>query len=463
MTSTSTLATPTGDTRATALRGLCGGAIHLPGDPGYDQACRPWNTAHQLRPAAVAVPRTSEDVAEVVRAARAARLRVAPMSTGHLAGAFDTVDLGDVVLVWLTEMTGVEIDSTARVARVRGGTLWQQVVEEAGRHGLAAMHGSSPDVAVAGYTLGGGLSWYARRHGLACSALRAAEIVTADGSIRRVDDACEPRLMWALRGGGGTIGVITELEFDLLPYPQAVAGMLVWDQRRAAEIVPAWLAWTRGLPDEVTSSLRLMNLPPLPDIPAPLRGRRLVIIDGVVLGDDAADVLAPLRALAPELDTWAHTPAAALTRLHMDPEGPTPAVGGDLLLREATADTVAALLDVAGPDRPTPLLAMELRHLGGALGRPGTRPAALAALAGDYAFFCAAIAPTSEAATLGRAAIGEVSQALRPWAEPTRYLNFTEESVGAEAGFSPEVVRQLRQAKQAWDPEQLLVGAHPVR
>ncbi len=198
------------------------------------------------------------------------------------------------------------IDEEARTARVLGGTLWCDVVAAAAEHGLAAMHGSSPDVAVAGYALGGGLSWYARRHGLATNSLVAVELVAADGSLVRATAEDEPELFWALRGGGGNFGVVTALELRLLPIADVCAGMLLWDRERAPEVVPAWTAWTRDLPESVTSSMRVMSFPPMPELPPFLSGRRLVVVDGALLEDDgrAAELLAPLRALAPEMDTF---------------------------------------------------------------------------------------------------------------------------------------------------------------
>ncbi len=290
---------PTG--RVETLRGLCSGGVHLPGDPGYDAARMPWNVAVDQRPAAVAVPHSAEEVAAVVRAAAAAGLRIAPQSTGHNAGPLAQGGLDDVVLVRLSEMTGVTIDPTRLQARVIGGTLWRDVVSAATEHGLAAMHGSSPDVAVAGYLLGGGLSWYGRQHGLATQLLTAVELVTADGELVRADADTRPDLFWAVRGGGGNLGVVTALEFGLLPLTDVYAGMLLWDRERAPEVVRAWAAWTREVPDSVTTAIRVMSLPPLPELPPFLRGRQLVVIDGAVLEPDerAAELLAPLRGLCP--------------------------------------------------------------------------------------------------------------------------------------------------------------------
>ena len=129
----------------------------------------------------------------------------------------------------LSGLSGVSIDRDRRVARVDGGTSWRLVVEAAARHVLAALHGSGPAVAVAGYTLGGGLSWYAREYGLARNQVVAAEIVSADGTMHRVDQDNEPNLFWALRGGGGSFGVVTALEFRLIPLREVYAGVLMWD------------------------------------------------------------------------------------------------------------------------------------------------------------------------------------------------------------------------------------------
>ncbi|MGC3955757.1 MAG: FAD-binding oxidoreductase [Propionicimonas sp.] len=219
----------------------------------------PWAVHVDQRPAAVSVPRNAQEVTDVVRAAATVGLRIAPQSSGHGAGPFLGRDLSDVVLIRLHEFTGVSIDPHRQQARVLGGTLWQEVIEASAEHGLAALHGSSPDVAVAGYTLGGGLSWYGRQHGLAAHHLRAVELVLPDGRLVRADADHDADLFWAVKGGGGNFGIATALEFDLLPIADAYAGMLLWPAERAREVVQCWTEWTRSAPDQVTTSLRLMS------------------------------------------------------------------------------------------------------------------------------------------------------------------------------------------------------------
>ena len=223
--------TVTADDFADALRNAAVGQVFLPGEPGYDAARTPWNLAVQQLPAAVVVPTNATEVANAVRVAAAAGLPVIPQSTGHGAGPLAGRTQG-AVLLRLSDFTGVSVDAEAGVVRVLGATLWQDVVEAAAAHGLAVLHGSSPDVAAAGYLLGGGLSWYARRHGLACNHLVAAEVVLADGSFVRADAEHHSDLFWAIRGGGGSFGVVVALELQALPMADVFAGLMLWDGSR---------------------------------------------------------------------------------------------------------------------------------------------------------------------------------------------------------------------------------------
>lgn len=456
--------TTTPTTPAAALRGLCEGRVHLPGDPGYDAARTPWNLAVDQRPAAVAVPHSAAEVADVVRAAVAAGLRVAPQSTGHGAASLGESDHDDVVIIRLAELTGVTVDPEARTARVLGGTLWQEVVAAAAPHGLTAVHGSAGDVAVAGYALGGGVSFYGRRHGLAANTIRAAEVVTADGSLVRASATEHPDLFWALRGGGGNLGVVVALEIDLLPYADVYAGMLLWPRDRAPEVVRAWAAWTAETPDSVTTSLRVMSFPSLPELPPFLSGRQLVVIDGAVLEDDdrAAELLAPLRALEPEMDTFARIPAAGLTAVHMDPPAPAPAVGDHALLAELPEEAIAAYLTEIGPGSTSSLLFAELRQLGGALGRPADDGGVSSHVDGAFALFCVAMAPFPEAAERGRADALAMCEAMAPWSTGGRLLNFTDHRTDVATGYG-ERWERLRAVCAAVDPDGVFVANHSVR
>ena len=188
----------------------------------------------------------------------------------------------------------------------------------------------------------------------------------ADGTFVRATQTPGSDLLSAARGGGGGFGVVTALEFDLLPVHRVYAGALAWDWTHADRVLKTWSDWCGDAPDSVTSIARLLQAPDEPWVPAEVRARRLVIIDGAVLGDQeaAAQTLARLRALEPEIDTFDHVPAASISRLHLDPEAPTAIYANSVLLSELPERAVEALVAAAGPGSGSELLFVELRQLG---------------------------------------------------------------------------------------------------
>jgi FAD/FMN-containing dehydrogenase len=444
------------------LRRTARARVLEPGDDGYDRARTPWNLAVDQRPLAVALPGDAAAVQEIVRFARARGLRVAAQGTGHGAAALG--DLSDTILLRTHELREVVIDVATPRARVGAGALWQDVVEPATTHGLTALHGSSPDVGVAGYTLGGGIGWLARRHGLAANSLIAIELVTADGELHRVDHHHEPDLFWALRGGGGNFGVVTSLELALLPLERAYAGWLVWPWERAAEVLQRWSEWSRTVPDELTSLGRILQLPPLPQIPEPLRGRDLAVVELAYLGDaeHGEHLLRPLLELGPELSTVATMPAAGLARLHADPEGPTPGVGDGMLLDSLPADAVAALVEVAGPGSGSPFLSLEIRHLGGALARPAPGAGALSHLDGEFALYAVGVPFDGEQAHLLDRHLDTLTRRMAPWGRNRAYLNFAERPNQAAAAFDGDVHDRLQAIRTRVDPGQLFRANQPI-
>jgi FAD/FMN-containing dehydrogenase len=412
----------------------------------------------------VAIPRTAAEVTTVVRMAAECGLRVAPQSTGHNAGPLAARGLDDVVLVKLSEMSGAVADPVRGIVRVEGGTVWEPAVEAAAAHGLAVLHGSSPDVGIAGYSLGGGIGWYARKLGLATNSLTAVELVIGDGTLVRADATTNPEIFWAVRGGGGSFGVVTALEFRTYDIRTVHAGMMVWDLARIEPVLREWAAWAPGAPDEVTTSLRALRLPALPELPDFLRGRRLCVIDGAVLDTDdrAAGLLAGLRALGPEIDTFSPVPAKSLVRLHMDPEGGAPAVSDSAMLGSLPTAAVDAFLEQAGPDADTTLLAAELRQLGGALARPAEGSGVLNRLEAAFVAFGVAMAPSAEAAVRGQADANALTGSLARWDNGRTYLNFAERPVDTRTAYDASAWRQLTGIRSAVDPHGTFAANHPV-
>ncbi len=437
--------------------------VVLPGDDGWDEAREAWNAAVDQTPAAVALPTTVEDVVEAISWARAYGLRVAPQSTGHNAAAMG--DLSDSMLLKTGGLTEVSIDLERGVARAGGGVLWEQVVDAAAPHGMAVLHGSSPDVGVAGYSLGGGMGWLARLHGLATNSLTAVELVTMDGEVIRADADTHPDLFWALRGGGGNFGVVTALEFRMYPLESAYAGWLIFPWERSEEVLNAWSAWTRTVPDEVTSVGRILQLPDMEPIPPQFRGAKIVVVEAAFAGSegDGVALMAPLRALGPIADTFAQVPPEGLVRLHQDPEGRTPGHGAHTLLDSLTPETVRAFVATAGPGSNQTVLSAEIRHLGGALARPLPENGALSHIDASYAMFAVGIPFTPEVMTQLAVDVARIVEALGPWSRGRSYLNFAESPTDTRTAFSTETYARLQDVKARYDASGTARANHQIR
>ena len=258
---------------------------------------------------------------------------------------------------------------------------------------------------------------------------------------------------------------MTALEFRLYPIAEVYAGMLLWPWERAREVLGAWHELTRIAPDELMSVGRLLQVPPLPQIPEFLRGGQFVVVEVAHLGDpaDADRLLAGLRHLAPAMDTVATIPAPQLQELHMDPPGPIPGDGDGFLLDTLDAGALDALVAAAGPGSGSPLVSVELRHLGGALARPDAAHGALATLDGEFALFGVGVPMGPGALDAIRAQFGRLRDALEPWNGGRAFLNFAEQEFDTETAFGADAYARLRAAKRAYDPADLFRANHRNR
>jgi hypothetical protein len=446
-----------------ALRDCLAGDAVAPGDSGWDAARSAWNLTADLHPAAVVLAAHAQDVSATVDFAREHGLRVAPQGPGHGAPLLPALD--DVLLLRTTRMTGVEIDPGTRTARVQAGALWGDVVPAAAEHGLAALHGSSGTVGVAGYTLGGGIGWLARKHGFASNTVKRFDVITADGQERTASADGEPDLFWALRGGGGAFAVVTALEFELVELREVYAGQLMWPLELAPQVVDAYREWTAEAPDELSATVKLMRFPPIPDIPEPLRGRELVAVGMSVLGDEATcrDLVAPMRDVAPTyMDTVETIPASGLAFVAGDPPNPVPGQGDGILVTELPPEASETYVELAGPGTTTPLLFLELRQLGGALLRRSADHGAADANEGAFGCYGVGMPISAEVQQAITASLAEVKARMAQWASPKSQLNFAETQPGTRGSFPDATADRLARIKADYDPDGLIVGNHAV-
>ena len=440
------------------------GRLATPADADWDQVRSAWNLAVDQRPDAVAQVADAADVGKVVAAALASGRRVAPQGTGHAAAALG--DLSGTILLRTDRLREVTVDAAARSARVGAGVLWAEVIDAAAAHGLAALSGSAPDVGVVGYTLGGGFSWFARSFGLAVNQVTAVELVTGDGEFHRVtatSTGVDAELFWAVRGGGANVGVVTALEFDLFERTEVYAGALFFPIERAAEVLRAYRSWTADLDEAATTSIRLLRVPPLPELPEPLRGNAFVVVNGVIdlPAGPAGDLLAPIRALEPAIDMFRPMPVPALAAVAMDPPQPVPAAVDGMKLAVLDDEVIGRLLEIAGPGVATPLLTVDLRHLGGAAGRPVDGGGVVDHLEGEFLVSAVGMAMTPEMGAAVQGAITAALAALAPFGTEHAFATFLEHKVDPSVLWGSGLDR-LRATRSAVDPHGIIRANHEV-
>jgi FAD/FMN-containing dehydrogenase len=413
---------------ARRLRRALSGAVHLPGEGGYDAQRQSLHATLDPWPAMVVEASGAADARAAVVTAREHDLPLAVQATGH--GTHVPAD--GAVLLKTSHMATVLVDPDRRVARVGPGARWGAVVAAAAPFGLAPLSGSSPDVGVTGYTLGGGIGWLARKHGFAADSLLRAEVVTADGSIVTASADEHADLFWALRGGGGNFGVVTALEFRLHPVARVYAGTAYFAVDRAAETLALYREWIADAPDAMSTAVLLTRLP---------EGERVLAIRAMHAGeaDEAQRLLAPLFAAAgpPLVDGMRPMPFADA------------AMGGTaprhVELLNALPDAVIELLVAAD----APVSTVEVRHWGGAMARPG-------ADAGPVGHRDVPLSVILDER------VPAVAAALAPHATGGSFLNFLADPALTETAYTPANLAGLRAVKASYDPDNLFSVGHNI-
>lgn len=422
------------------------GPVLTSDDPGFADEIAPHNRAIVHAPDVAVGAASTQDVVETVRWAAEQGVPVHVLATGH--GATTPVTSG--VLLTTRRLGGVDVDPDRGVATIGAGARWSDVVPVADAHGLTPIAGSSANVGVAGYLLGGGLGPFARSHGYSSDLLESLTVVTGTGEVVEASTEQDPDLFWALRGGKVGLGVVTQVRLRLVAMPELYAGTLFFGAEHIATALRGWLAWTATADSATTTSAAIVRFPPLEVIPPFLRGRTVLLLRVARPGDEAAGkaAAAPLRALAPAfLDTVDVLPAGRAAEIHNDPGQPGPGWVRGLLLDRADDELAGAWLGLVGADASTPFMAVELRHVAGATEAdvPGG-----SAVSGRGSSFVASFASgdPSRFAELPAAA-ATIAQTLAPWASAEVNPNFC--GTGT-AVWAPATATRLAQVRRTYDP-----------
>jgi FAD/FMN-containing dehydrogenase len=439
-----------------AVRDAIGGRVYVAGEGGYEAARLPWQRRLDPRPALIIEAANASDVRTALRFAREHDLPIAVQSTGH--GVVNVPDGG--LLLKTNSMSSVAVDAGHRVARVGGGALWSDVIAAAAPHGLAPLSGSSPTVGVTGYTLGGGTGWLSRLYGYAADSVVRGEVVTAEGELVTASASEHPDLFWALRGGGGNFGVVTELTFELFPVASVYAGVAMFDPGRAAEAFSVYRDWALDEPDESSTALVVAQLPPAPQLPEPVRGKRVLMLRAFHVGtaEEAERVLAPLYEAAgtpmlngmratsfPDAAAMLPPPPPGISDMHIE------------LFREIPDEVIDAAVEgheaVAG---------IELRHWGGEMARPGAGGGPVGHRHVPFSIVAGGQATTPEEAERMTAGIQAVVARLRPHATGASFLNFLGDPARTADAYTDGHFRRLRQVKAAYDPDNVFAANHNI-
>ena len=440
-----------------ALQRQLAGPTFVAETQGYDEEVAVFNEALKHTPAVVVGATTAADVVNAVNFASHHGMDIAVLNTGH----GPAVSAGPTSLMVTTKrMSKIEVDAQAATARVEAGVRFGQLVEATVPFGLAPLPGSSPGVGVVGYTLSGGASsTMGRRYGWAADHVSAIEVVTADGLLRRVTAESEADLFSAMLGGKGNYGIVTAMEFGLFPVTRLYAGALFYSGEHIKDVLNAYRRFTATAPEDVSTSLAIFNLPPLPHLPPFMQGKLALSLRVSYLGDEAegARLIEPLRQAAPVLlDTVADMPYSQFASISGDPTDPAAAVEHFGLLRELTEDAVDAIVDAAGPTAPSRVNIFDIRHLEGAYGKPPTFPNAVGARDAAFAFFALTVVPPGHDIANYRDSGRELAEALSPWlhdmASPTFQGPADATPSGTRRAYEPDTYERLRVAKSKYDP-----------
>jgi FAD/FMN-containing dehydrogenase len=451
-----TQTTTLGDATIAELQAAVRGPVIRPGDADYDAARAVWNGYHDRHPALVVRCLGTADVVRSLELARSEGLEVSVRGGGHSIPGFSTTDGG--LVIDLSLMRGVHVEPKTIRAIAQPGATWGDYDAETQVYGLATTGGLISTTGVAGFTLGGGIGWLMRKHGLSCDNLLAADVVTADGTLVRASDDDDAELLWALRGGGGNFGVVTSFELDLHPVgPTVYGGPIFYDGARAGEVLRRFREWTAEAPDEMTAMATMLTAPPAPFLPTEWHGRKLIgvmaVWSGALEGGEGA--MAGLRALGdPVADLCGPIPYRAVQSL-LDPLWPKGIVAyfksGFL---PALSDEVIDLLTARHLTMTSPQQEIHIHHMGGAVGRVGQDFSPFPDRTSPYVINVLAGSPTRDGFDEHTGWCQDTYAAAEEYTSGKTYVNFMAQGDDRiRQAYTPETFARLQAVKRRLDPD----------
>jgi FAD/FMN-containing dehydrogenase len=440
------------------LRGNLRGTVTVATDADYAAARRVWNGAIDRYPAAVITCSDAEDVAAALRIATARGLAVTVRGGGHNVAGRCIRD--GALLLDLSRLNGVAVNTESRIATVQGGALWRDVDAATARAGLATTGGLVSSTGVGGFTLGGGAGWLMRKHGLACDNVIAASVILSDGRVVRASAAEHADLYWALRGGAGGLGVVTSFDFRTYPLRNVFAGLIIHSGEHALEALQVFRDFATDAPDEFCGLAVVANAPPLPFLDSQWHGRPVVIHAVCWAGDQstAERVLAPLRGFGrPLAEHLGWMPYVHWQQLQ-DPSAPA---GLRYYWKTANyrsvGDSTLQVLAAAAQQLPTPRSEIHLQHMGGAVGRVAPGDTAFAQRAANFFVNLIGITDRAEAMPGMRERVRELYARITPEAMATIQPNFSDQDdAQAERQFGDEIAGRLATLRRRYDARGLL-------
>lgn len=444
-----------------ALRPLVSGRLVTPTDPDWDRARTPWIVNVDQHPAAVLEVADARDVVEAVRWGAQHGVAVAAQPTGHAPRA--AVD--GTLLLRTRALGGIEVDLARRTATAGAGVKWGELLAALDGTGLIALAGSNPDPTVVGLTLGGGLSWFSRKHGFTANSVVSFDVVDAQGVAQHVTRASDPELFWALRGGGGDFAIVTAVEIGLVEAPQLHGGRLWWPVEHTAAVLRDFRDLATYAPRELTMWAHVHHFPPMPELPEVLRGRSFVSIALTHLGpaDELDRLLRPLRAAAPvEMDTVGPVEPSTLGAVAMEPTDPMPGLERCLLLDGLDDAGLDALVEAVADPRTCPLTVVQLRHLGGAFAEAAPGGGAVSPVTASYSLFALGVPAFPELAEAIPHAFAAVEAAVDHLRAERLMPNLTGAGQDDAAGYEAGTLARLRTLKRARDPQGVIRSNKPV-